>query len=393
MKSKYCIAGAALKPLILICNIIYSFMKLLPVRRKITMLSRQSDSMTLDYKLLSDELKIRDTECKVLCRRLRNSPAGVFGYIPHFFVQMYHIATSEVVITDTYSIAVSVLKHRKSLTVIQIWHSSAAIKMFGHQTVGRPDGASHEVARLMRMHRNYSYVTAPGRLTGKFFAEAFDVHEDKLKIYGLPRLQYIGELSDKAAEIKTKYGIGDEKITLLYAPTFRKCHSVHVKNLINALDFRKYRLLISLHPLDEFRLEEETEEISDEILKNKDVMIMRGDDIYELLAAADGVISDYSAITVEASLTGKPLYVYDYDRDEYERSTGLNIDWRKEPIKEYVFEDPSELAAALLKRYDYKALTDFRDKYIEVNPAKCTGRLADFCTSFLSLNVQSKCNK
>ena len=46
---------------------------------------------------------------------------------------MYYLATSKVCVLDGYCIPASILKHKKKLKIIQIWHASGAIKKFGYQ--------------------------------------------------------------------------------------------------------------------------------------------------------------------------------------------------------------------------------------------------------------------
>ena len=106
-------------------NLIYALFKLLPVRDKVTLISRQSDSASEDFLMLKAEIEKQSpkTEVKILSKKLRKSPGALISYIGHIFVQMYHIATSKTVVIDSYCIAVSVLKQRRSLRVVQIWHA------------------------------------------------------------------------------------------------------------------------------------------------------------------------------------------------------------------------------------------------------------------------------
>ena len=67
--------------------------------------------------------------------------------------QMYHIATSRVVILDSYCIVISILKHKKKLTIIQMWHAMGAFKKFGYSIIGKSEGTSKKIIDLMRMHK------------------------------------------------------------------------------------------------------------------------------------------------------------------------------------------------------------------------------------------------
>ena len=102
-------------------NIAFSFMKLLPVEKKILYISRQSNSIPIDFQLLKRTMEIKLPEYKnvILVRRIAPGIIGKIRYFFHMLHQMYHLATSEIVILDTYCIAVSVLRQRKSLLVVK----------------------------------------------------------------------------------------------------------------------------------------------------------------------------------------------------------------------------------------------------------------------------------
>ena len=146
----------------IILQIIYQLLKLFPVKNKVVMISRQSNDPSIDFVLLRDEIEKEAPACEVvfLCKTLDggvNSTIGrKLGYMGHMFRQMYHLATSKAAVLDTYCIVVSLLKHRKDLQVIQMWHSMGTMKLFGYTAVGTGEGsrlASKSVARSSRNTR------------------------------------------------------------------------------------------------------------------------------------------------------------------------------------------------------------------------------------------------
>ena len=98
------------------------------------MISRQANRPSLDFLLIKTHIlrqnpKIRVvTLCHTLEKRLNARIIDLIKYGFHMLKQMYHIATSKVVILDTYCIVISLLKHRKDLQIIQIWHSMGSMK-------------------------------------------------------------------------------------------------------------------------------------------------------------------------------------------------------------------------------------------------------------------------
>ena len=83
-----------------ILNIIYFFIKLFRTRNKITLISRQSNKPSVDFKMLESKLS-KKYEVVVLCKMIDNGLKNKIKYFFHIFRQMYHIATSKVVILDT----------------------------------------------------------------------------------------------------------------------------------------------------------------------------------------------------------------------------------------------------------------------------------------------------
>ena len=94
---------------VFLMNILYLLFKLFPTKNKITFISRQSDSINIDFKLIMDEINKEQPSVKVvaLCKKIKTGLLSKIKYIFHMFVQMYHVATSKVVVLDSYCIVVS----------------------------------------------------------------------------------------------------------------------------------------------------------------------------------------------------------------------------------------------------------------------------------------------
>ena len=339
----------------------------LRVKNRITFISRQSDRPSADIRMLSASIKEKcpRADCVILARKLEGT--NPIGYGLHMLSQMKHLATSRVVVLDGYCIAASVLKHKKETAVIQMWHSLAAIKKFGYQTLDMPSGRSSKIAEIMCMHRNYDCVIAPGERTGTFYCEAFDVEEERLRYFGLPRIDLIRTEDEAfAQEVKAEYGFGDGREIILYAPTFRKGRKVDARPLIKAAEEEGFHIIVKLHPLYDDGSE----------------YVDRKHNTYDWLKVCDRVITDYSAIGIEAALTGKPVYYYIYDIDEYRNEVGLNIDPEKE-MPWAAARDTETLREMLRNDYDTDKERAFLEQNISVPVDNCTERLADFLTGFL----------
>lgn len=349
-------------------------------RGRVAIISRESNEKTIDVELLERELRRRGVETLTLSRLLtKDRSARSLAYAGHVLKQEAAILRASVVVLDTYCIPASMLPHRKKTKVIQMWHALGAIKKFGWQTVGRPDGTSERVASLMKMHDGYDYVLSPSDVTAEHFCEAFRADMESIVKLGLPRIDHIKSVSAGSEREKTAKRIferypqlKDRKI-VLYAPTFRRGKPVRVKDLTDAIDTDRYAVAVKLHPL----YREGSRAVGKGVIADEEFSS------YEWLSVADIIISDYSSFVIECTLADKPLYIYAYDMDEYDKTTGLNIDFRTEPIAPYVFSTAAGLADSMEKKYDMKALERFRDRYIDIDTGSaedggCTSRLADF---------------
>ena len=396
--------------------------------KKVAIISRESDTRTLDIAMLEAELKSRGAKVTVLSKLLtKDRSLKALGYLGHVLKQEAVILESDVVVLDTYCIPASMIPHRRGTKVVQMWHALGAIKKFGWQTVGKEGGSSERVAKLMKMHRGYDYVVCASDITAAHFCEAFRTDRAKIVKQGLPRIDYIKSVAagerhaGMLAKITARYpqlaktGREDPagssaKKTVLYAPTFRRGKAVDVQSLANALGTDKYNIVVKLHPL--YRgaaAETDTKACVDASAKpagSQTNSVIYDDDFssFDWLAAADIVISDYSSLVIEATLADKPLFIYAYDLEDYEANTGLNIDFKSEPIAPYVFTDAGKLAEAVAAAadgkstadggYDMEALRAFRDRYIDIPTGpeanKAAGKAGgDYCTAALADFIES----
>ena len=360
-----------IKVAIIVLNIIYLPFKCLKTQHKITYISRQSNTPSIDFKLLNEKMKSVDKNVKqvILTKKIGKSIIRKMNYAFHIFVQMYHIATSKVVVVDTYIIPISVLKHKKELKVIQIWHALGAIKKFGYQVIGKKEGSSQVVANAMKMHRNYDVITCASSVTAKFFSEAFNTDISKIKVLGMPRVDYILKNNRNEEIIRCNPNYTGKK-TILYIPTFRKNGSIDIGPLVENVDKSKYNLIIKLHPLDNMIVLQE--------------YLVQGEfSTYDLMQFSDYIITDYSATAIEASILQKPLFLYVYDIDEYVETRGLNVNLTQE-LDSSTYKDIKDILNAIqTDSYDYGKLRKFRDKYVETHTQNNTENICMLIKKYL----------
>ena len=358
-------------------NFIYFFLKLLPARHnKAVFLSRQSNELTLDFKRVQEELKRQqpDVEIVTLCNRLEGEKSG--GLV-HFAVttlkSMYHMATSRVCVLDAYWPAVSILNHKKSLTVIQMWHALGKIKQSGYQTLGKESGRGEDIARLMKMHENYDYIIAGGKAWNPYYCASFGTTEDKLVNCGLPRIDHLLETaqSNREAVLET-YPQFAGKTIILYAPTFRRNIELHWEQLVDAVaeanrkENDKYVLVVKGHPNQKLETEGKAGVYDCPEFKAVD-----------LLAVCDYLVTDYSAIAIEGAILSRPTWYFVYDYEEYREKNGMNIDLF-DVMPGCVYRSGAELMEHLSgEPYPNSVLDAYRKNYLPENLGTSTKQITE----------------
>ena len=349
---------------IVLLNILYWFFKICPQQKKISMISRQSNLPSVEFQMIEKEIKEQNSDisvvllCKTLDGGVNSTISGKISYGFHMITQMYHLATSKVVILDSYCILASVLKHKKNLCIIQMWHSMGTMKKFGYTALDTLEGTSSRLAHTMKMHQNYNYVFASAEAYKDHLAKGFNCDIEKIITMPLPRLDL---LKDEAYEEQTreeiykKYPMLKEKKTIVYCPTFRKEEEDFARavyELVKAVDKERYNVVVKLHPLSKIVLDESVtsaEEFSS----------------FDMIFVADYFISDYSCIVYEAAVRDIPLYFYNFDMDLYTGDRGLAIDYEKE-LPGVISKDAKEIIKAISEgTYDMEELRRFTHKYVE----------------------------
>lgn len=335
-------------------TLLYAGLKLFPVKRRICFFSRQSNTVTEDFERLQRELKLSmpETEIVTICCRFSSRRDGVCRFAWAVLKSMYYLATSRVCVIDGYWPAVSMLRHKKTLKVIQIWHSMGKIKKSGYQSLGKASGRDPELARLMCMHRNYDYIIGGGSAWNRFYCEAFQVPKEKLLNYGLPRLDRILESTAENGVLERHPELKGKTI-VLYAPTFREYEIEPPVQLIERLDPAKYQVIFRFHPRQRFANEADFggEAYADE-------------SVFDLLTVSDWVVTDYSSLAIEAAALNRKILYYLYDYETYCAQNGLNIDLFS-IMPDCCAESEEELLRKIeTEPYPQEELDWFRDKYL-----------------------------
>nr|WP_315103915.1 CDP-glycerol glycerophosphotransferase family protein [uncultured Catonella sp.] len=251
------------------------------------------------------------------------------------FVLPFVMSRAEIILMDNAFMPMSFFKVRKKTKVLQLWHGTGSIKKFGQDS---NTGRLKELEK--RINNNIDYLFVNSERLIEEYAGAFGIDKSKVYVTGLPRTDWLLKLinDEKKLErldiIKNKISKSENivlngKKIILYAPTFRddevdspKLH-LNIAELMESLP-ENVILFLKLHPFISG-----TFNCSD--LGNRVVNVSDYTDLNELMAASDGLITDYSSLIFDYLLLDKPVYFFADDLAEFSlNGRGFYLDYNKE---------------------------------------------------------------
>lgn len=219
----------------------------------------------------------------------------------------YELCTSKVVITNFRSTDLFI--KRKNQYYIQTWHGSLRLKQI------EKDAEAALPPHYVQMARNDSLkcdlLLSGCEYSTNIFKRAF-WYEGEIFEHGSPRIDFlIDRNSILREEIYERLNIPADRNVILYAPTFRKDNGLDVYDLnyseiLKSMKKRfggEWTLLVRLHP----HLILKSSQL---IYGDNTIDVTAYDDVSELLSIANVLISDYSSLIFDFSLTKRPCFLY-----------------------------------------------------------------------------------
>ncbi len=258
-------------------------------------------------------------------RQLFSKPDGsgrsliqkIRGCLTFFFILPYHMATAEKVFLNDNFIPLAYMHTRKKQTqFVQLWHGAGAFKKFGLSTEQDP-----QVRELVtQANQGITHLFVTSKQVIPYYQEAFGIDRDKIYVTGVPVTdQYFDSAWIQRAKqnFYQMYPTLKNKKILLFAPTFR-AESAENENILKEFSVGEIHkilgddwiILIKMHP----------KYPTENIVETKYCLDMTHyHDISELYMVSDLLITDYSSTVVEYSLLQKPVVMFAYDLEQYDR--------------------------------------------------------------------------
>ncbi len=309
-------------------GLLFHLFRICPVRKKkVVLFMIHNSKFRGSLKFIHDEMKKQDSEFDfiVVSKKQLFSVSGkginkVFSLckaVFEFYVVLnFHMATAEYIFLNDNFQPLAYMNVSKKTKVVQVWHGVGAFKRFGLST--ETDPVVRNCTRKGNQKVTHLFVSS-GQVI-PYYAEAMGVSEEKIYADGIPVTDYYFDEDKKRAgkeHLYCKYPELKEKKILLYTPTFRESEEEN-KALLEHFDYKKIKkqlgeewaVLIRLHP-----------QIHKQVTIKEDGCydVTGYSDIKELYVAADLLVNDYSSTVVEYALLGKPIVLYAYDLEKYDR--------------------------------------------------------------------------
>jgi CDP-glycerol glycerophosphotransferase (TagB/SpsB family) len=354
----------------LLLRVLGAVFGLLPVRRdRIVLASARLPHLDGNLRLIHDAItRLRPgADVVLLLEPYGYGRAAKLRYLLRVIRGTFHVRTAGLVVVDNAWLPIHVAPHRTATTVVQVWHAAGALKRFGMDTTEPPA----EPERTF-LHRYYDWVVTAGEASRGPWAAALRTPIERCLPLGSARTD---DLFDPArvdaarARALAAYPALAGMRVVLYAPTFRgrgpakrdggALDPVRLRALLPATD----ALVLKSHPnLDPARVP----------TAGFDVVASPADDMNDLLALADVLVTDYSSSVFEFALLRRPIVLVVPDLEAYERDPGLYLDLRTEVPGALVRDTDAAATAIAAGLVDDAAY----DAFIARNMGGCDGHAA-----------------
>lgn len=205
---------------------------------------------------------------------------------------------------------------RSGRVFVNLFHA-IAVKEVGH---GGDPKKLKEIAK-------WDHFIVSSEFEAKTVMRQFSLGADKTKVLGQPRNDILcGHHSDNSAKQTRK---------ILYAPTFRENATTVIfpfpdkdlQKLDDHLAQVNMKVVVRLHINEERRVRE-----NKAFERFKCIELMNSNNVpsvNEVLAEFDGVITDYSSVTMDYLLLDRPIGYILYDLEEYQKNRGFSFDFEE----------------------------------------------------------------
>lgn len=222
------------------------------------------------------------------------------------------------------------VRKRNNQCYIQTWHGNMALKKLEKDVESSLD--PRYVAAAKNDSKMLDIFLSGSSWETNCIRNAFWFDKNIQEI-GYPRQDpFANEQKRLSEKIRKAYDLPSDTKILLYAPTFRQSrdekslsvYSLNWSSVLNALEQRfggKWVGMIRLHP--------NVSDLVDKLnIPNNVYSVTEYNDMQELVAGCNCLITDYSSTVMEAGVAGKIGLIFATDFEEYQKDRDVYLDIR-----------------------------------------------------------------
>ena len=327
------------------------------------------DKRLAKYKIyVAANPKYYHSVCQTLSARGFTHAAAVAKYD---LLYLTLLASAKYLITDV-SLPIFFIK-KPGQIILDTWHGTP-LKGLGRSIKDNP----HTIGNVQRIFLMSDYLLYPNRFTFDRMREDYMIgpfFKGKYVLSGYPRNDIL--FHTKAAEVlREKLGLTGKRV-VVYMPTYRDCqnaeeqqyHDRMLKGALNAIEYSAREdvvVIAKLHHLAAGGID---------FSGFKRVIPFPAEyETYEVLAAADCLITDYSSVMFDFADTGRKIVLYAYDSQQYQNTRSMYF-----PIGELPFPivtQPDALAREVSSE-QYAPYTDAMRKFTGYDGPGSSQKLLD----------------
>lgn len=270
---------------------------------------------------------------------------------------------------------------RDGQVYINTWHGTP-LKTLGKKML-------QGIQDMSNMQRNFleaDYLLHPNEYTMDHMMEDYNltnIYTGKVILEGYPRNSIFLD-REKEKEMRKKFGFEGKEI-YAYMPTWRGATSSNksvvayqkeLNHMLRKLDKNlgdHQTFYVNLHPLVKQNFTLDGFEHIQVFPPNVDN--------YEFLNAVDVLVTDYSSVFFDFSISKKPIVLFMYDYQDYMHERGMYLDVKSLPFhKAYDVDDMIAYIKEEDKHVDYttQAYRDYEDMFIKYDRIDAAKRINDF---------------
>ncbi|MCP1429477.1 CDP-glycerol glycerophosphotransferase [Microbacterium foliorum] len=189
--------------------------------------------------------------------------------------------------------------------VLQTWHGTPLKRLALH----RPGFDLRRMAAVVKESRRWDVLLAQNTYSERILRKAYAFFGRPIWVEGYPRDDVL--MTGDAATIRADLGIGAEERVLLYAPTWRDDRAGMV-DFVDAEALARQTDSVVL-----VRGHSRTIDTDRDRAGARVIDVTGYPETSKLLLAADALITDYSSVMFDFSVTGKPMFFLVPDLDHY----------------------------------------------------------------------------